>query len=54
MGDGDIGSGKGDLGAPCAAVVPGTVRESLGLVARSMPMVEEEDWGSWKSVVDRT
>ena len=42
MGDGEIGSGKGDLGAPWVDAVPGTVRESLGLAARSMPMVVEE------------
>ena len=39
MGDGEMGRGKGDFGAPWLAVTAGTARESLGFAARSISMV---------------
>ena len=36
MGEGEIGKGNGDLGAPWTTAAPGKERESLGLDARSM------------------
>ena len=35
IGDGEIGIGKGDLGAPWLAEAVGTASESLGLAARA-------------------
>ena len=36
MGDGEMGNGKGDLGAPCPMVEVGTVSESFGFAARNI------------------